>query len=171
MSAPVLTSADIDVSKFGNDEFAILKSQFPDESDETVVRFLIARNNNVAKASEMLAAHIEWRKSNWPVLKSSCLNEINKGKAYVHGVDKEGHPLLIYRVRMNVASDRDVEEMGKMIMFMLQTAVNSMPPDKSKFSIFFDRSGFEQKNSDIEFMRHMTPIMQVAALCVVFECG
>jgi len=160
MSNAIIRSTDIDQSKFGNDEFQQMKAAFPEETDEVLVRFLIARNNNVAKASEMLAAHIEWRRANWPILKSSCLNEISKGKAYVHGFDKEGHPLLIYRVRFNVASDRDVDEMGRMVMFMLATAVNAMPDDKSKFTILFDRTGFEQKNSDIEFMRHLTPIMQ-----------
>jgi len=160
MSGPIIASTDIDQTKFGNEEYQIMKSQFPGETDETIVRFLIARNNDVTKASAMLAAHIEWRKSNWPVLKNSCLNEINKGKVYVHGTDNEGHPLLIYRVRMNNSSDRDVEEMGRMIMFFLATAVNAMPPDKSKFTILFDRTNFSKENSDIEFMRHMTPIMQ-----------
>lgn len=167
-SGPVIRSTDIDHSKFGLDEYAIMKSQFPDETDETIVRFLIARNNNVAKAAEMLANHIEWRKTNWPVLRTTCLNEIRKGKVYVQGTDNEGHPLMIYRVRFNVAAERDVDEMGRMIMFWLATAVKQMPADKSKFTILIDRTGFEQKNSDIEFMRHLTPIMQVYSRAVMF---
>jgi hypothetical protein len=162
MSGPVLTSTDIDQTKFGNDEYQIMKSQFPEETDETIVRFLIARNNDVTKASAMLTEHIEWRKSNWPVLKNTCMNEINKGKVYVHGTDNEGHPLMIYRVRFNNSSDRDVEEMGRMIMFFVATAVNAMPADKSKFTILIDRTDFRKENSDVEFMRHLTPIMQVS---------
>jgi hypothetical protein len=37
-----------------------------------------------------------------------------------------------------------------------------MPADKSKFTILIDRTDFRKENSDVEFMRHLTPIMQVS---------
>lgn len=157
---PVITSTDIDQTKFGIEEFNQMKEQFPAESDETLARFLIARNNKKDKAAELLVQYLFWKSTSWPVLKSSCLTEINKGKIYVHGKDKEGHPLLIYRCRFNNSSDRDIEEMGRMVCFWLATAVKAMPADKSKLTVLFDRTDFESKNSDIEFVKHMTPILQ-----------
>lgn len=37
------------------------------------------------KAEQMLVAHLEWRAQNMPVLKSTILNEYNKGKMYIRG--------------------------------------------------------------------------------------
>ncbi len=155
-----ITSTDIDSSKFTIESFNQMKEQFPLESDETIARFLIARNGIVDKASVLLANHIEWKKTNLPVLKSSCINEIRKGKMYLHGCDLEGHPLLIYRVRMNLPRERDIEEMGRMSLWWLFLSLRHLPPDKTKITLLFDRSDFKSENSDIEFMQHLTPLFQ-----------
>jgi len=155
-----IVSTDIDQSKYTHDSAVAMRTMFPDQDDQTIARFLIARNGNVEKASVLLKEDVEWRAANLPVYKQSCLNEIAKGKLYLHGTDKEGHPLLIWRVRFNFPKERDVDEMGRMVLWWLNQAVERMTPDKSKVTVLMDRSGFTQENSDMEFMRHMSPIMQ-----------
>ena len=78
------------------DEFSAL---FPGLKTDTLSRFLIARGGDVAKASLLLDNHLRWRSdaANYPVLKSDAMRELAIGKLYVHGVDKEGHPLVVYR--------------------------------------------------------------------------
>lgn len=159
-SAPEIYSSDIDQSKFGVEQLTQMREQFSGESDETLARFLIARNNNKEKAAELLVGHLFWKKENWPILKSSCLSELSKGKMYVHGTDKEGHPLLVYRACLNNANDRDLEEMGKLVCWWMATALSVMPRDKSKITILIDRTDYESKNTDYEFVKHLSPIMQ-----------
>jgi hypothetical protein len=50
-----------------------------------IVRFLFARGQDVAKAEEMIAAHLIWRVANMPINKASCINEFMKGKLYMRG--------------------------------------------------------------------------------------
>lgn len=159
-----IQSTDIDVSRIPLDAIYTMRSIFPHEEDETIARFLLARNGNIEKAKTLLEEDIAWRATNWPVLKSSCISEINKGKLYLHGVDLEGHPLLVWRVRFNLPSERDIDEMGRMSMWWLYSAIRAMPRDKSKITLLMDRSGFKSENSDFEFVKHLTPIFQVVCI-------
>jgi len=154
-----ISSTDIDSSKFPFEALVAMREAFPTQNDDILARFLLARNGNVEKASTLLSGHLEWRATSWPILKSSCINEIVKGKLYMHGTDLEGHPLLIWRVRFNFAKDRDLDEMGRMVIWWMETAIASVK-DKSKVTVLLDRTGFKSENSDIEFCQHLTPIFQ-----------
>ena len=55
-----------------------------------------------------------------PVLKASCLTEMKKGKLYVHGVDNEGHPLLIWDAGKHDCYDRDVDELVRLVIWWFQ---------------------------------------------------
>ena len=119
-------------SKYTDTNIIILRSEFPQLNDEDIARFLIARNNNVSKAQKMLRDHVTWRSSNLPLYKSSCLNEIHKGKVYVHGTDKLGHPLVVFRPVKNDMAVRDVEEMGRMALWWTEVVFAAIPPHLSK---------------------------------------
>ena len=106
--------------KFYSTSVLNLRAKFPQFSDEDIARFLCARDGLVDKAEEMLKAHVAWRASNYPIYKDDCLGEILKGKVYVHGTDKEGHPLIHFRPRLNDADVRDVEEMGRMALWWVE---------------------------------------------------
>lgn len=108
---PIIISSDIVPTKFTLDNFRSMKRSFPDESDETIARFLIGKNDSVKLASELLAKHIEWRKSNLPLRKQNILKELATGKLYSYGVDKGGRPLIIFTPRFNNPKERDVNEM------------------------------------------------------------
>lgn len=108
---PKINSTDIDFSKVPIQKFRAFKSKFPDEMDETLARFLIGKAMDIEKATEQLQGHIEWRSLNWPIKKSSCLNELATGKLYSYGVDKDGRPLIIFSPRFNFPKQRDVKEM------------------------------------------------------------
>lgn len=108
---PKILSSDINLSRLHIQKFRLMKSKFPDESDETLARFLIGKGMDVEKAKEQLTGHIEWRSMNWPIKKSSCLNELATGKLYSYGVDKAGRPLIIFSPRFNFPKERDVKEM------------------------------------------------------------
>lgn len=80
--------------KFTDSSLAKMKLEFPSEEEESLARFLIARNGEVSKASPFLKESIEWRIHNKPVDEKKIYKEYKKGKIYLHGVDKTGHSLI-----------------------------------------------------------------------------
>eukprot|EP01036_Dinobryon_divergens_P037173 gene37173-48575_t len=145
-----IRSADIDRTKFSVANWEKMKEKFKDYyidratrdnkerpysptevNDETIARYLLARNDNYDKASALLEAVLKWREVNLPVLKDECYDALETQRLSINGVDKLGHPLLIA----------------------------SMPDTVTKFSILLDFSG-QTNGTDIEFMRHFGKIFQ-----------
>ena len=81
-------------SKFSDEAFFEMKTLFPGESDESLARFLIARNGDISKAAPFLQKSIDWRTAKLPVTVPSFYREFIKGKIYIHGTDKNGHSLI-----------------------------------------------------------------------------
>lgn len=80
--------------RFTNEAFDAMKKEFPDQDDEDIARFLIARNGDVAKAIPFMQKSLIWRNENLPLKTSSFYREYVKGKIYIHGQDLKGHPLI-----------------------------------------------------------------------------
>jgi len=150
---------DLNASKYTKEQFEEFRKLFPEVDTVTLARFLIARDGDVAKATELLKGHLEWKKTNWPPLKSSCLTEFKKGRSYVRGVDKEGHPLIIFHSYLHDPKDRDLEELGRMVVFNMETALSRMPKGKTKTTVLINRMNTTH-SADMEFMKHFTKIMQ-----------
>jgi len=162
MSAKDLTvkSKDIDRSKYSEDKLAKMKERFPDVDNDTLARYLIARNNKMKNAIPLLQGADAWRSVWRPILKEDCINEIMKGKIYVRGVDKEGRPLLIIRARFHDPKNRTIDEMAKMVMWWTEQVISRLPDDKSKYTILLDRSDAGISNQDLEFMRCFSQLFQ-----------
>jgi hypothetical protein len=54
---------------------------------------------------------------------------IKTHQLYVHGVDKEGHPLVIYNVRLSKPSERDLDEAVRHLVWWLEWVIRSMRED------------------------------------------
>ncbi len=145
-------------AKYSKSLIEELKKTFPEESDETIARFLIARGGDHIKARQMMQDHMIWRADNPPVLKETCFGELCKGKVYEHGKDKEGHPLVIYRPRFNDPNQRDLDEMGRMVRWWAEVIIAGMPPEISKCTILVDRTG--TSSPDIQFVRQFASVFQ-----------
>jgi hypothetical protein len=79
---------------------------------------------------------------------------------FVHGVDKEGHPLIVYRAKLQVPSERDMDEMLRLCTWWAEKVISMLPPDKSKATILVDRSDASLTNMDFEFVKAMAGIFQ-----------
>jgi hypothetical protein len=165
MNAPVILSEDIDPSKYTLENFYAVRQRFPDLPDEMIARYLIARNNDVDKAIEQLEKANALRAANWPILKSSCFNEMKSGKLYTHGFDREGRPLLIWKPGKNFPKERNLEETSRLLIFWVEKTLKlHMPPNKSKYTILVDRSDFTKENADMELMKHTSTTFQVSLI-------
>jgi hypothetical protein len=170
-SAELIVIASEDIlakkSKYTVDKIREIKNQCPCETDETIARFLIGANGNVVKALSALHKSIEYKKSLYPLSKSMFMDELLTEKFYVHGCDKEGHPLLVYQVRKNNVKNRDIDTTMKMLMWWVSGSLSSMPADKSMLTILFDRTEAGRENADFELIKALNKIY-VSFMCV---CG
>lgn len=78
------------------------------------------------------------------------------------GYDKEGHPLLIWHSSKHEAADRDMAEMLRLITWWFQYMDVNLPADKSKITLLCDRSDYKSSNSDVEFVKAASAVLQVA---------
>lgn len=133
-----------------------MRNQFAGVPDVTLARYLIARNDDVEKASDLLKGCLAWKTLYFPILKSSLPNEFPLGKLMCKGVDKEGRPLLIWTASKNIAKDRDINEAGRLLMWWTEYTVRQMSGTMTKFTVLIDRSNFKRENSDLELVKHIT---------------
>jgi hypothetical protein len=154
-----IQSIDIDRSLFTVENHNALKALFPTLDDDTVARYLIARNNDLAKSTDLLSKARAWRTKHMPVLKRDTMAELVQGKMYIHGTDREGRPLLIFRPSLHDASARNLEMFAKAVIWWAELAVSLLPKDKSKFTVIIDRDGAGW-GQDIEFLKAFGRLFQ-----------
>lgn len=155
-----IPSKDVNRSKFTIDNHNELKKSFPQLDDTTIARYLIARNNDLEKATELLTKAQKWKAARYPVLKADCTDELSIGKMYTHGVDKDGHPLLIFRGTLHDPKTRNLESMARMVLWMTEQTIARLPADKSQFTILFDRTNSGIANQDLEFVKAFSKLFQ-----------
>jgi len=171
-----ITSRDIPRDKLNLDALRALKQSFPQEDDNTLARFLLARNNNIDQATEMFTNHLQWRRDNLPVFKADCMEELSKKKALVHGFDKEGHPVIYFRAKYNDPWARNLDDALRAFIWCLEVAIARMGPEVSKVCIVIDRNGFTQKNVDFELARAVSKVLSAnyperLYRCIVHPAG
>jgi hypothetical protein len=157
----VIKSQDIDIRKFSESNIIEMRALFPGFSDDVLARYLIARNNDVAKAIEQLQRALEYKALYFPVLKVTCVKEISSGKMYIRGICKEGRPLLIYRSCKSFPNDRDLEEAARMLVWFGEHLQKRMPPNMSKYTLLIDRVGHKSENTDMDLVKHVSNQFQV----------
>ena len=172
----VIPSIDVDRSKFTDENLIVMRSHFPTLSDQVLAMYLIARQNDIEKAKHMLEKALRWKERRWPVLKRDCISEVNTGKLYVHGTDKEGRPLLVYRVCLHDPKKRDLETMARSVVWWTEQALSRLPGDKTQISVIFDRTDGSAANQDHEFYKQFLTLF--ADQCperlhkaIVYPCG
>ena len=160
-STLVIKSKDIDVTRFKEKYIVAMREKFPGVSDDILARYLIARNCDIPKACEQLQRALDWKAAHYPILKESCLKEVNSGKLYIRGVDKEGRPLLVYRSRNSFPNDRDLEESARMLVWFAEHIQRRMPETMTKYTLLIDRVGHKSENTDMELVKHVSAQFQV----------
>lgn len=167
-STLAIKSQDIDLNKFSESNIIKMREKYPTLSDDVLARYLIARNDDVVKAIEQLQRALEWKAAHYPILKASCLKEINSGKLYIRGVDKEGRPLLVYRSRNSFPADRDLEEAARMLVWFAEHLQRRMPGTMSKYTLLIDRVGHKSENTDMDLVKHVSSQFQVCTALPFF---
>lgn len=158
------------MAKFTVANLIKLRERFPSEDDTTIARFLIARSNDLEKATAMLQAKVTWRLTNGPVRKAECIGELKSGKLYVHGTDLEGHPLLVFRTQYNDANTRNLQEAGLLMRYISDVAISRMGSTKSKYTILIDRTNHAKNNTDMDLVKELSQSFQDYYPETMFNC-
>lgn len=124
-----------------------------DHPDALLLRFLRARKWDVHKALVMMISTMSWRGKEMHVdddvmyngelgaLKDSKSNDANvaregkdflaqmeKGKSFLHGTDKEGRPICIVRARLHRGGDQTEKSMERYTVYVIETARLALRP-------------------------------------------
>ena len=119
------------------------KSESP---DALLLRFLRARKWDIQKALVMMVSTMQWRhkemqveddivhgaertavldsKSDDKAKKSEAvdfLDQLKRGKSYVHGTDKEGRPLTIVRVKLHHGGEQSQASIARFTVYIFET--------------------------------------------------
>ena len=118
-----------------------------DHPDALLLRFLRARKWDVDKALIMLMSALNWRSRTMSVdedimkngeggaisseqgedkvlreLGHGFMTQCRMGKSFLHGVDKEGRPICVVRVRLHRASDQSAASLERYTVYIIETA-------------------------------------------------
>ncbi|KAL4892659.1 CRAL/TRIO domain protein [Aspergillus ambiguus] len=151
-----------------------------DNPDALLLRFLRARKWDVKKALIMLISTIRWRllevnidddimrngehlavkqsKSSDPKEKKKgedFMRQMRMGKSFLHGVDKQGRPICVIRVRLHRAADQSTEALDRFTVYTIESARMMLAPPVETACIIFDMTDFALANMDYHPVKFM----------------
>ena len=131
-------------------------------TDVGLLRFLRGRGRVVENAFKSIARHAQWRmEHNVDEWKNYNIDEEkSKNKAYRHGVDKDGKPVVYVFARRHRTSDRDIAELYKFIVYQIEDALAYSLPHEERLVIVFDLARFTFDSMDYEAVKALIEVMQ-----------
>ncbi|KAF9099035.1 hypothetical protein BGX27_000670 [Mortierella sp. AM989] len=138
-----------------------------DHPDTLALRFLRARKWNVRNSMNMMLKAFKWRlDENIEELKEKNEDELElkyrgfkkqmeMGKSYAHGTDKQGRVVVYINVRLHKPADQDQKVMEKYTVYMMEMSRMMIKYPIETACIVFDLSGFGLSNMDYNFVKYM----------------
>jgi hypothetical protein len=156
-----LKCTDIDSLRYSAANVVTLREQYPNKSDDTLARYLVANNNDVVAASVQLQKADALSAEYANIKMSRCITEIAKGEAYIHGEDRDGRPLIVVNARLHDPVNRNVKESVLMTLWWTEQAIARLPEKHSRFTILLDRDNCENA-ADTEYMQALAQVFMVS---------
>eukprot|EP00127_Corallochytrium_limacisporum_P005161 Clim_evm1s200 gene=Clim_evmTU1s200 len=153
-------------AKFENDPRSMLGGkayQNPLWRKGRVARFLKVCRNDVKKTAKMMNAHFDWLQAYNPEAVSihDVANEVRDNKAFFHGRDREGRPIIIFRAKKHFVKNRDKYESIRMWVYMVQQFIDHYQRDpEQNVVVIYDRREASKPNSDPAVFKKLAQIVQ-----------
>ncbi|GAD93708.1 hypothetical protein NFIA_013090 [Paecilomyces variotii No. 5] len=156
-----------------------------DSPDALVLRFLRARKWDVDKAIEMMINVGWWRVGEMRVdditrageagaladlssqdekvrkEASDFIDQLRVGKAYLHGIDKQGRPVCYIRVRLHKIGEHTKSSLEKFTVHLIETVRLTMAQSVETAVIVFDMTGFGLTNMDYLHVKFVIQCFEV----------
>ena len=131
-------------------------------SETTFSRFLIGRKRDLPTALRDLVAFAKWREEHGAdrlTLEDS--GEYGRRRVtFFHDRDKMNRPVLVSIIGRHLGSNRDIEEVRRFIIYLLEKAVALAAPEEKILSVF-DLTAFGLRNMDLESVSVFLGTLQV----------
>ena len=149
------------------DDLNKLKTEFQAENsypvgDMMFVRFLRGHKGNVENAKAGLLKTVNWRITmKADEITSNDFETYGARRVTVqHGYDKFKRPVLYCFAGRHHRLERDIEEVQKFIIYILDIIVRISNPEEQKMSLVFDLTSFGLNSIDFESVKHLVEILQ-----------
>ena len=130
----------------------------------TVLRFLRARKGVVEDATTMLQEYCEWRERTFPIeLTDNIKKELSKGKYYCRGRDKDGHIVLLCKLRLLPRGSYESFEIAVNAMLWAFEWVSNSQLLKSPmdtWTILIDARQIPYLQFDQQFVKQFADVLQ-----------
>jgi hypothetical protein len=134
----------------------------PDEtySDQTLLRFLRARNFNISRAAALITEVQKWRDSYAPQLITleSVMPELVLRKAYVCGQDTRQRPCLLFIPARHRSRDSDLEMSVRFFVCLVEKVLQF--PSVSEISCVVDFAGFNLASLEYTLVKNLLVVFQ-----------
>ncbi len=132
-------------------------------SDIEILRFLRGRKLILDDAYRSMEKHAAWRKEKEveSITEEDVINEHQKRKSVIHGYDKSGKPILYVFARRHNAYERDIVEIEKYIIYMIELVISKTIPTEQRFNLIFDLNGFSYSCMDYEAVKVLISTLQL----------
>jgi hypothetical protein len=130
----------------------------------TLLRFLRAREFDVDISFKMLTDCLEWRTKFQGIGirnidPETIKKELTSGKAFFHGTDKDGRPLVYIVVRNHDSHDSD-DEIQRHLVYLLEKGAELMKPPTETCTIIFDLSSIHMRNLDLKTTKYFVDMLE-----------
>ncbi|KAL4471805.1 hypothetical protein ABPG72_008823 [Tetrahymena utriculariae] len=132
--------------------------------DNQCVRLLWAREFKVEKAFEMWKKWVDWRidfKAD-EIKEEDVASELQSGKAFWHGMDKQGNPCLVVKVKYHRPGVSSQDVVLRYFLYLLEEGIKKCEQaGTGKVSVIWDREGFDKKNFDSTLFNTFKKLNQI----------
>jgi len=144
-------------------ELADYATRFCD--DRMLLRFLRARKFDVGPAYDMLTETLRFRttfqdKGVDAITIESVSNELKQGKSFFHGLDKDGRPVVIVKVKNHDPTKIDQLEGQRFSLFMMEYGRTLITPEVETVTLVFDMTDAGMKNMDMKSLQFTIQSLQ-----------
>lgn len=130
--------------------------------DDTLRRFLYARELNVEKASAMFAKYRKWRQTFVPlgyIPETMIRDELMKNSVHMQGFDKRGRPIAVIFLARHIPCRKTIENLKCHFVYIFDK-MSASSRGQTKFTIIADFDGWTYKNVDIRGAIAVLEILQ-----------
>ncbi|KAG0327795.1 hypothetical protein BG000_000798 [Podila horticola] len=143
-----------------------------DHPDSLLLRFVRARKWNVVNSLNMLFKAFKWRlDEDIPAVKYSSddkldsqypkfFEQLESGKFYINGTDKEGRIVAYLNVRLHKPNDQPAKTLEKLTVYVMEAGRVLLEYPVETVCLVFDLTGFSLSNMDFAMVKYLVTVFE-----------